>query len=66
MNNDYSSVFKDKIILVTGAAGTVGKVLIRNLLKFNPASIRALDNSELGLFELEKEITSVTDKPKLM
>lgn len=45
-------VFREKIILVTGAAGTVGQELVRQLLTLEPAEIRLLDNNESDLFLL--------------
>ncbi len=42
--------FRQKIILVTGAAGTVGQELVRQLLTMEPAEIRLLDNNESDLF----------------
>lgn len=44
--------FRNKVILVTGAAGSVGQELVRQLLSFHPAEIRALDNNETELFLL--------------
>lgn len=44
------NIFRDQIILITGAAGSVGQELIRQLLPFKPAEIRALDNNESELF----------------
>lgn len=54
MNNFY----KDKTILVTGGAGSIGSELVRNLLEFDPKVIRVLDNNEAGLFDLEQELPS--------
>lgn len=47
--NDF---FLNKVILITGAAGTVGQELVRQLLSLNPAHVRALDNNETELFFL--------------
>jgi FlaA1/EpsC-like NDP-sugar epimerase len=47
--------YHNKIMLITGAAGTVGKELIRQLIKFEPAEIRLLDNNETELFHLGNE-----------
>ena len=47
--------FEDKVILITGAAGTVGKELIKQLLPFNFREIRAVDNNESELFLLGQE-----------
>ncbi|MFZ2087366.1 MAG: SDR family NAD(P)-dependent oxidoreductase [Desulfobaccales bacterium] len=44
--------FSKKVVLVTGAAGTVGQELVRQLLDMKTAEIRALDNNETELFFL--------------
>ncbi len=44
--------YRDKNILVTGAAGTIGKELVRQLITFNPGEIRLMDNNESELFFL--------------
>ncbi len=41
-------------IAITGAAGTVGSELVRQLLELPVAEVRALDNNENGLFFLEQ------------
>ena len=47
-------------ILVTGAAGTIGSELCREILKRAPARLVLYDNSEYGLFQLEQELKSIT------
>jgi len=47
--------YRDKTMLVTGAAGTVGKELVRQLMGFEPAEIRLVDNNETELFHLANE-----------
>jgi FlaA1/EpsC-like NDP-sugar epimerase len=42
--------FRDKVIVVTGAAGTVGQELVRQLLPYRPAELRLLDHNETELF----------------
>jgi len=44
--------YKNKRVLITGAAGTVGKEVVRQLYALNPAEIRALDNNETELYFL--------------
>ena len=44
--------YKKKKVLVTGAAGTVGSEVIRQLLAFHPAELRLMDNNESELFFL--------------
>src|SRR5208337_2908513 len=49
-----NNIFRDQVILVTGAAGSVGKELLRQLFEFCPAELRALDNNESELFLLNE------------
>ena len=48
--------FRGKRILVTGAAGSIGSELCRQILRFSPAKLLALDFDESGLFRLEMEL----------
>jgi FlaA1/EpsC-like NDP-sugar epimerase len=44
------------VVLVTGAAGSIGSELVRQIARLAKCEIVALDNNETGLFELEEEI----------
>ncbi|MDA9128010.1 polysaccharide biosynthesis protein, partial [Flavobacteriaceae bacterium] len=48
--------YRNKNILVTGGAGSIGSEIIRQLIKNNPALIIAVDNSETALFHLTNEL----------
>jgi FlaA1/EpsC-like NDP-sugar epimerase len=43
-------------VLVTGAGGSIGAELCRQILKFAPARLVAFDAAELALYHLEQEI----------
>jgi len=45
-----------KTVLVTGAAGSIGSELSRQIIKFNPLKLILLDQDETGIFNLSKEI----------
>jgi len=47
---------KNKSILVTGGAGSIGSVLISKLLEYPVKSIRVLDIDEYALFKLNKKL----------
>ena len=45
-----------KVALVTGAAGSIGSELCRQIARFQPAALVALEISETALFHLEREM----------
>jgi len=46
----------DKVVLVTGAAGSIGSVLCEQILKFKPKKLIALDQRETALFYLKRDL----------
>jgi FlaA1/EpsC-like NDP-sugar epimerase len=49
---------KGQVILVTGAAGSIGSQLCRQLLDYEPKLLIALDMNETGLFDLAEGLRS--------
>jgi len=54
--NKISKILKNKKILVSGGAGSIGSKLVKKLLEYPIDSIRILDINEHALFELNHEI----------
>jgi FlaA1/EpsC-like NDP-sugar epimerase len=46
----------DKTILITGAAGSIGSEIVRQLARFNSKKVILIDQAETPLFYLENEI----------
>lgn len=54
-----SEFVKDKIILVTGAGGSIGSEVCRQCEKYGAKTLILLDNSEYNLYAITEEITRV-------
>jgi len=48
---------KGQTVLVTGAAGTIGSELCRQLLQHSPGKLLCVDQNETGMFYLEMELS---------
>ncbi|MGD0711227.1 MAG: nucleoside-diphosphate sugar epimerase/dehydratase [Bacteroidales bacterium] len=53
---EISKQLRDKVILVTGAAGSVGSELVRQISQFAPKKIILLDQAETPLFHMDIEM----------
>ena len=47
---------KGKVVLITGAAGSIGSELVMQLIKYLPEKIVMVDQSESGIYQLEHEL----------
>ncbi|MDF7819436.1 nucleoside-diphosphate sugar epimerase/dehydratase [Runella sp. MFBS21] len=55
-NQNISLLLAGKIAMVTGAAGSIGSEIARQLVRFRPKILLLLDQSESGLYDLENEL----------
>lgn len=54
-NNAISTQLKDKTILITGAAGSIGSEIVRQVVGFEPKEVVILDQAETPLHQLTLE-----------
>ena len=65
-NKRNKLLYNGKSILVTGAAGSIGSEITRQIIKFKPAEIILLDNSETPMFNIKEELDLISHKIKLL
>jgi FlaA1/EpsC-like NDP-sugar epimerase len=56
-----ASYLRDETVLVTGAGGSIGSELCRQISRVGPARIVLVDQSETTLFEIERELVGERD-----
>jgi FlaA1/EpsC-like NDP-sugar epimerase len=49
-------LLEDRVVLVTGAGGSIGSELCRQILACQPRRLLMVDQVEIGLFEIEQEL----------
>lgn len=64
-NNNIESLIKDKTILITGAGGSIGSELCRQIIKYKPEKLVMLDIYENGLYDIEIELKTKYPKSKI-
>lgn len=59
---DVSSIRKfveAKVVMVTGAGGSIGSELCRQIARYNPARLLMVEQSEVSLFQIEQEMNEL-------
>lgn len=55
-NSKIVKDFDDKVIMVTGGAGSIGSELVRQICKYNYRSLIVIDQAESALYDLQQEL----------
>ena len=58
-------ILQGRTVLVTGAGGTIGAELSRQILRFKPAKLLLLENHNTALFYIDRELSAVRSTTSL-
>jgi FlaA1/EpsC-like NDP-sugar epimerase len=54
-----------KVVMVTGAGGSIGSELCRQIVESGPRELLLLDNSEYALYQIERELREIVESLEL-
>ncbi len=57
-NNNIKQAIKGKVVLITGAAGSIGSEIAKQCIEYEPKYLVLLDQAETPLYELEYRLNS--------
>jgi len=58
-NNGLHELLKGKVVMVTGAGGSIGSEMCRQIARFSPATLMLFEMSEFALYTIEQELKQV-------
>lgn len=64
--NLMERAIRGRTIMVTGAGGSIGSELCRQLVTLSPATLLLFDISEFGLYEIHRELEARSDAVRLV
>jgi len=56
MDEKLEKIFRNKKILVTGGTGSIGREIVKSLLKYKPEVVRIFSNDENNTFKMMQEL----------
>ena len=62
---NVSREIKDKVVLVTGAAGSIGSEICRQVMHYNPTKLIMLDQAESPMYDFQFEMNNTPDFKEL-
>ena len=55
---DIHSLISNRVVAITGAGGSIGSEIVRQVAELTPSRIVLIENSEYALYQIDRELTS--------
>ena len=57
---------QDKVVLISGAAGSIGSEIVRQVLRYGPSKVIMLDQAESALYDLQQDLYNIPKNSHLV
>ncbi len=64
--DNVQSIIQDRTVMITGAAGSIGSELVRQILKFHPTAVVLYEQAESPLHDLRLELKSLYPEARIV
>jgi FlaA1/EpsC-like NDP-sugar epimerase len=61
-----ATLLHDRTVMITGAGGSIGSEICRQVLRFNPRALLLVERAENSLFEIERELQPVAGHARIL
>ena len=61
----FDACIRDRVVMVTGAGGSIGSELCRQIIGLHPRRLVLFEMSELALYNIERELRALAEKHEL-
>lgn len=65
-NENVEKDLRDKCVMITGAAGSIGSEIARQVIQYKPKRVVLVDQAESPLYDIEREIRLATSKVEII
>jgi FlaA1/EpsC-like NDP-sugar epimerase len=62
INDEIKGFIKDQVVMITGAGGSIGSELTRQIFTYQPKALILLDIYENGVYDVQQELTKLNKK----